>query len=60
MTSRGEFFADKLMDLANLAATVLVFGQWVAPDIHLDAFLIGAAFYGFCGVISYLCWREKK
>ena len=59
MASHGEFFASKLMDLANLAAAVLIFGQWAAREIQWDAFLIGIAFYGFCGMLSYR-WRERK
>ena len=59
MLTRREFFADKLMDLANLVAAVLVFGQWLALQIQWNAFLIGFSFYGLCAVVSYH-WRETE
>ena len=43
--SDGEFLADKLMDLANLAVVVMVFGQFVAEQKHWDVLFFGAVLY---------------
>jgi hypothetical protein len=43
--SEGEFWADKLMDLANLSAVVLIFGQLVTPTIRWDTLGLGAVLY---------------
>lgn len=41
----GEFWADKLMDLANLSAIVLVFGQFVSPKIDWQMAVFGVLLY---------------
>lgn len=50
--SDGEFWADKLMDLANLAIVVLVLGQLVAPKIYWIGIGIGILLYGLLIIIS--------
>lgn len=54
-----ELIADKVMDLANLVAAALVFGQWLTRSIQFDAFLLGASFYVFSLVVSYHLSRRK-
>ena len=53
MTSHGEFYADKIMDLANLAAAALVFGQ--VADGHFRWLVLGIGVFLFllCVVLSY-------
>jgi len=34
METNGEFFADKLMDLANYAVAALVFGQLIGAQTN--------------------------
>jgi len=51
--TQGEFFADKLMDLANLAAAALIFGQLVSGQrLEWGPLLMGSRFT--CGL-----WRDK-
>lgn len=59
MKSHGEFFADKLMDLANLAAAALVFGQVLSEHVYPEAFVIGLSFFGLCAIISFQL-RERR
>jgi hypothetical protein len=62
MGTHGEFFADKLMDLANLAAAALIFGQIVEGRIVWTVVGIGLSFFFSCVVISLLLrkgWRAK-
>lgn len=44
-TREGEFWADKLMDLANFSATVLIFGQFVESKFSWKTLTIGAIIY---------------
>lgn len=56
--SEGEFWADKLMDLANLQAVVLIFGQLATPVINWDIVGVGAALYmGICIIVKILRGR---
>lgn len=48
----GEFWADKLMDLANLEIIILVFGQFVGPKIYLHIVTLGVALYILLVIIS--------
>ena len=42
---RGDFLADKLMDLGNLSVVVMVFGQFVAAKIIWPVLLFGIIWY---------------
>lgn len=59
MQTNGEFYADKLMDLANLAAAALIFGQLVENRIVWWAVGIGFSFLITIGVISFFLRKEK-
>jgi hypothetical protein len=52
LLDEGEFWADKLMDLANLSAVVLVFGQLVTSTINWLTFGGGIVFYVVILIIS--------
>lgn len=43
--NNGEFWADKIMDLANLAGAVLIFGQLVAAKLNLVGLISGVIIY---------------
>jgi len=58
MEAHGQFFADKLMDLANLVAAALIFGQLVGGQIVWRAVVVGILFFFGFSMISYLL-REK-
>lgn len=60
METQREFFADKTMDLANFAVSVLIFGQAVAERIRWRPFWIGLAFFWMCVVISYVLKKEDS
>lgn len=63
METNGNFFADKLMDLANLASAALIFGQLVGEHkLRLPAFVIGVVLLGVCGVVSYVLrnWGKQR
>ena len=60
METQGEFFADKLMDLANLAMAALVFVQLVGGQIQGRPFVIGFAFFSIAVVISFLLRRKEE
>ncbi len=51
--SDGEFWADKLMDLANLSAIVLIFSQLVSINIYWISLIIGIIFYLLIVLTSY-------
>ncbi|PIQ82609.1 MAG: hypothetical protein COV76_02705 [Candidatus Omnitrophica bacterium CG11_big_fil_rev_8_21_14_0_20_64_10] len=53
METHGRFYAGKLMDLANLAAATLVFGQMLTGKIIWPPLWIGGVFFFMCVVISY-------
>ena len=58
METNGQFFADKLMDMANLAAAALIFGQLVGGErLQWWPFLIGVTLLVVCGVVSYILRR---
>ena len=57
MISNGEFYADKLMDLANLAAAALIFGQLAEGHLRWFLFCIGTGLFLLCLVVSY--WLRK-
>jgi len=54
---KGEFWADKLMDLANLSVVVLVFGQFVTNKITWPAVLMGIGLYILAVVLSLFLRR---
>lgn len=56
--SDGEFWADKLMDLANLEIIVLVFGQFVGLKRYWPAALFGIILYILLIVISRKLRKE--
>ncbi len=51
---RGEFWADKMMDLANLSVVVLVFGQFDKKEYNLIVLLFGIILYVLLFLVSYL------
>ncbi len=53
MTSYGEFYADKLMDLANLGAAALIFGQLAEGQTDWHSLVIGFTWFCGCVVVSY-------
>ena len=55
----GEFWADKLMDLANLEIIVLVFSQVSTPRVYLNGILLGIIIYGVLIVVSIKLRRRK-
>ena len=57
VVTHGEFYADKLMDLANLVGATLVFGQLITGKIYWIPFVIGTSFFWSCLVISL--WLRK-
>jgi len=56
-SSEGYFWADKLMDLANLSVVVLVFGQFVTAKIEWLAVAIGICLYIAVGGIAFILRR---
>lgn len=55
--AEGEFWADKLMDLANLSAVVFIFGQFVTEKIHWNVVIGGVILYILMMVISDIIRR---
>lgn len=55
--SDEEFLADKLMDLANLSAVILVFGQFVAEQIRWNVLFLGVVLYL---VIVFIARRLRR
>ena len=55
----GEFWADKLMDLANLELIILVFSQLTTPKVYLNGIFLGIIIYGALTVVS-VKFRRKK
>ena len=53
MTSHGEFYADKIMDLANLSAAALIFGQLAEGHIRLLMMICALIWFFFCSVLWY-------
>jgi len=61
MQNQREFFADKLMDLANYAATALIFGQMVGGQrLVWPALAIGTALLLVLGLVSYFLTKGGK
>lgn len=61
MTSRkyeGDFWADKLMDLANLQIVVTVFGQFTTAKISLPVIIAGVIMYILIAFAA-MKFREK-
>lgn len=56
--SEGEFWADKLMDLANLSAIVLIFGQFVSDKIYWESVIAGVILYGAIAIIAKYLRRK--
>jgi len=57
--TRREFFAGKLMDLANLAVLVLIFEQIAKDRTNWGIVLFGAAFFSVVFVICFYAKRRK-
>lgn len=55
----GEFWADKLMDLANLELIILVFSQLTTSRIYLNGIFLGVIIYVVLTVVS-IKFRRKK
>lgn len=51
-SKQRNLWADKLMDLANLQAIVLVFGQFVSTELNLKWMILGITIYIVLGVVS--------
>ena len=50
-----QMFAEKLLDLANIAAGALVFGQFVSgQSINISTFLLGIVLAVVFYAVSYL------
>ena len=58
--SEGEFWADKLMDLANLSAAVLIFGQLVSSKIYWGSIILGVLLYFVFVIISNILRKRGK
>ena len=54
MESHGEFFADKIMDLANIGVGAGLLGQALEGKLSLGVGLLGLSFFSFCTVVSYI------
>lgn len=52
LSKQRNLWADKLMDLANLQAIVLVFGQFVSTELNLKWMILGITIYIVLGVVS--------
>ena len=48
-------FAEKFMDLGNLALAGLAIGQLISEKMNWQALIIGIASYILLGVIAYFC-----
>ena len=49
-----QSFSEKIMELGNLVATALVFGQFISSrEFSLEAFILGMIFTGATYFISY-------
>lgn len=60
-SSEEEFLADKLMDLANLSAVVLIFEQLVRNKMNFISIGFGIIFYLIIIISSkYIFKRRKK
>ena len=57
MQPHGEFFADKIMDLANLGVAALIFGQFIEGEILFGPLMAGIGLFVACGVLSYFLRR---
>ena len=55
----GEFWADKIMDLANLTGAVLIFGQFATSQIHWSGIGIGLVVYGTAVIIATLLRKRR-
>ncbi len=55
---KGEFWADKLMDLANLSSTVLVFSQLVGPTMSWEIVVLGVLVYASIVLIVSILRRR--
>lgn len=61
MQTNGEFYADKLMDLANFAVVALVFEHVGKGELKTIVLLVAFAFFSTCFMISFLLrLREKR
>jgi hypothetical protein len=60
MESHEEFFSDKLMDLANFAAVVLIFEQIAKEPIQWMLIFVGAALLLLAIVLSFVLRRQGR
>lgn len=58
METQREFFADKIMDLANLGMSALVFGQIVEGDLQRIPLTFGLSLLFLLGMVSF-CLTTK-
>jgi hypothetical protein len=56
-TQRG-FFADKIMDLANLGMSALVFGQIVEGELQQIPLIFGLSLLFIFGMVSFFLTRK--
>ena len=59
MTSYGEFYADKTMDLANLGAAALILGQIAEGHFRGSVLAVGIGLFVLCLVISYVLRKGR-
>lgn len=56
-----ETFAEKILDIANIAVGALIFGQFVAgTKFNYYITILAVAIFVICFVISYILLKEKK
>lgn len=48
-----KFFADKIMDAANIGIGALVFGNLVSGKVDLTWLVVGVVVYYFCFTVSH-------
>ena len=60
MKKGGFFWADKLMDLANLAVAILIFGQLASQKINWTGIISGVLIYFIFVIISIKFRKEQK
>ena len=60
MQTNGEFYSDKLMDLANFAMVALVFEQVGKGGLKMAVLLTASAFFFGCFMISFIIRKREK
>lgn len=60
METNGNFFADKVMDLANYGFAALIFGEMAGHEpMRWQPIAIGLVFFIVCAIVG-LTLRKKK